>query len=98
MTVVSCPTIATGLIGFLDAAMTRISRNPSPGRLARSAPLAEAAACSGRPAVTYPSAIAELSGWRDTGAITSMLDPNGRPDDAERQYSAVVSDPPSIKP
>jgi hypothetical protein len=49
----------------------------APGRLALSAPLAGAAAGSGSPTVTYPSAIAGLSGWWDAGAITSMLDPTG---------------------
>jgi hypothetical protein len=47
----------------------------APGRLALSAPLAGLAADC--PTVTYPSAIAGLSGWWDAGAITSMLDRTG---------------------
>jgi iron complex outermembrane recepter protein len=47
----------------------------APGRLALSAPLATAAADS--PTVTYPFAIAGLSGWWDAGATTGMVDPTG---------------------
>jgi hypothetical protein len=55
------------------------SRLAAPGRLAVSAPLAGMAAGSGSPTVTYPCVIAGVSGWRDAGAITSMLDPTGAP-------------------
>jgi len=49
----------------------------APGKLALSGPLAGAAAGGGGGSVTYPSAIAGLSGWWDAGAISGMLAPSG---------------------
>ena len=69
----------------------------APGRLALLAPLAGAAAGSNSPTVTYPSAIAGLSGRWELGTVGAEL-LYGRPKDAERQHPAVVSDRRSTKP
>ena len=61
----------------------------APGKTALVAPLAGSSSGgtgsggtgtgSGTPSLTYPSAIAGLSGWWDAGATTNMLDPTGAP-------------------